>query len=141
MIKQTKHKPGLGIAAIILHNNKILLGRRLQKPMPGCWQLPGGWLHYGESPEQGVARKILEFPGMQCDAAKFVTFTSNLFEDGRHSISAYFQMCCVNPGIVDLQKNKHCSDWFWADWYDLPQPLFLPLQLLKESGFEPFIGK
>lgn len=141
MIEPINDKPGLGIATIILHNNKVLLGRRLKSPMSGSWQLPGGWLHTGESPEQVVQRKVHEFPGMQCNEAKFLTITNNLFDNGLHTVSLYFQMRCLNPDGLHLEGNEHCSDWFWADWYDLPHKLFLPLKLLKESGFKPFIDE
>lgn len=139
MKKQSNQKPAVGIAVIILHNNKVLLGRRLKRPMLNSWQLPGGWLHYAEQPEQAVSRKIREFSGMVCNEAQFITYTNNQFSDGLHSISLYFQLDCLNAEVVDLSLNQHCSDWSWVDWYDLPKPLFLPLLLLKQSGYEPFI--
>lgn len=139
MKEKSKLKPAVGIALVVLHNNKILLGRRLKQPMLKSWQLPGGWLHYAESPDQAVVRKIHQFPGMLCNGAKFITYTNNLFSAGQHSISLYFQMDCLNAVDFDLTQNKHCSDWLWADWYDLPEPLFLPLKLFKESGYEPFV--
>ena len=139
MKKQLNQKPALGIAVIILHNNKVLLGRRLKQPMLNSWQLPGGWLRYAEQPEQAVTRKIREFSGMVCNEATFITYTNNLFSDGLHSVSLYFQLDCLNAEALDLSLNKHCSDWSWVDWYDLPEPLFLPLRLLKQSGYEPFI--
>ena len=49
-------------------------------------------------------------------------------------------MNCLNPNTVELNLNQDCGDWFWADWYDLPRPLFYPLQLLIESGYVPFDG-
>ena len=133
--------PRTGIAVIVLHGQRVLLGKRCKSPEPGSWQLPGGWLNYREQPEQAVARKIAEFPRMACSAPGFVGYTNNLFEGGLHSLSLYFQINCLNAERIDLGLNKHCSDWFWADWYDLPNPLFLPLSQLKKSGYVPFGGK
>lgn len=107
--------------------------------MSGSWQLPGGWLHYAESPEQAVIRLQKAFTGLVCAPARLVSITSNLFENGQHSISLYFQMACLNVPEVDLQLNQDCSDWMWADWYDLPEPLFLPLKTLKLSDYVPLI--
>lgn len=139
MVENPRNKPAVGIAVVILHNNRVLLGRRNKQPMKNSWQLPGGWLHSCETPELVVTRKIQEFPGMLCNEAHFVTYTNNLFTDGLHSVSLYFKTDCLNADAVDLGQNEHCNDWSWADWYDLPKHLFLPLKLLKKSGYEPFI--
>lgn len=134
---KTAPAPRLGIALIMTDHGRVLVGRRCNSPMPGSWQLPGGWLHYRESPEQAVNRLQGAFVGLQCTPARLVSQTSNLFEHGLHSVSLYYQMECINGAQVDLQLNKDCSDWMWANWYDLPQPLFLPLELLKQSNFTP----
>jgi 8-oxo-dGTP diphosphatase len=140
MTSNSKQKsPSLGVAIIITHGERLLVGRRKNPPMAQSWQLPGGWLHYQESPLQAVQRLQHQFPGMHCGRAGLVSHTSNLFEDGTHSVSLYFQMQCLNADDVDLQRNQDCSDWMWVDWYDLPKPLFLPLQLLKQSSYSPFI--
>lgn len=131
------HRPAIGIAVVIVHQKKLLLGRRIKQPMVASWQLPGGWMHYGESPQQAALRKLNEFNGLLCDEMVFKTYTDNQFQHGLHSVTLYFQTNCLNPDTVILVNNKHCSDWVWGDWYDLPQPLFLPLSLLKQSGYEP----
>ena len=131
--------PQVGVALLILNGPQVLLGRRLKSPMPGSWQLPGGWLHHGETCEQAVTRKVEEFPNMICDQPRFVTYTNNRFAQGLHSVSLYFEMRCLSADQINLEQNKHCSDWFWADWYDMPDSLFLPLSLLKSSGYQPFI--
>lgn len=105
--------------------------------MQGSWQLPGGWLLYGESPLQAARRMLSEFDGMLYSDLSFLTYTDNQFQHGLHSVTLYFQATCLNPDKDNFENNQHCDDWVWTDWYDLPQPLFLPLSLLKQSGFEP----
>ena len=139
-MKKSIQQPAVGVAAIVVNNNKILIGRRLSAPMEGSWQLPGGWLRAGEDPVMAVARKLADFSGLNCDKTRFVTYTNNLFESGLHTISLYFELNCLNADTVELNLNQDCGDWFWADWYDLPQPLFYPLQLLIESGYVPLGG-
>lgn len=39
----------IGVSALIVHNNKILLIRREKKPFFNRWTLPGGHLEEGES--------------------------------------------------------------------------------------------
>ena len=135
------HTPHLGVAIIATFEQKLLLGKRSKAPMTGSWQLPGGWVGYLETPQKSAIRRLHEFSGLQHSPLKFITYTDNRFDTGLHSISLYFHTHCQNADQVNLHTNKHCSDWLWADWYDLPQPLFLPLERLLQSGYDPFSRK
>jgi len=133
-----KNKPHVGVGVIIKQNQQIILGRRLKQPMQGSWQLPGGWIRFGETPEQTVQRHLSLFQPLCFGESKFVTFTNNVFDRDTHSLSLYFMVDCLNADQQTLLIDGHYSDWLWAHWNELPQPLFLPLHLLKESGFNPF---
>ena len=140
MMKQSitaKNKPQVGVGLIINQNGKIILGRRHNKPMPGSWQLPGGWIHFGETPEQAVQRQLNEFQELVVEKSRFITYTNNVFDKYTHSLSLYFMLNCANGGQQQLNTRDQNTDWLWADWNNLPHPLFLPLQLLKETGFRP----
>lgn len=132
--------PGVGVALIITRRSRVLLGRRKKEPMLNSWQLPGGWLHEGETLEQAVQRQLDALPTMACEPSEFATVTNNRFADGMHSVSLYYHLPCVYIDIDQLNARKPGHDWHWADWYDLPQPLFLPLSLLQESGYQPFVA-
>mgnify|MGYP002632669333 CR=1 FL=1 len=132
--------PRIGIAVIIMQAGKLLLGRRLNQPMQGSWQLPGGWLGFAEDPEQAVARLLSGFKGLDFSRAQFVAYSNNLFDERSHSVSLYFLTDCRADKCWGAVENSDCSDWCWENWDELPQPLFLPLQKLKESGFNPRLG-
>ena len=57
-------RPVLGVGAIILRRNSILLVERGRSPLKGQWSLPGGVLESGETLEEGVRREILEETGL-----------------------------------------------------------------------------
>lgn len=117
-----------------------MLGRRSKAPMPDSWQLPGGWLQAAETPEQAVDRLLSPFTGLQYGEARFVGFTNNIFDAQTHSVSLYFSVKCLCFDDAALQQNCSCREWQWADWNELPQPLFLPLHLLAQSGVDPLMG-
>jgi ADP-ribose pyrophosphatase YjhB (NUDIX family) len=129
--------PRCSVALVIQHRQRVLLGRRLNAPEIGNWQLPGGWIGHGESPQQAVMRQANRFPGLVDPVASFLTYTSNLFDNGLHSISLYFGLQVEDLAKIDLQSNDDCADWDWFDWCNPPTPLFLPLRLLRESGYDP----
>ncbi len=133
----TSNAPPVGVAVLILDQDRLVLGKRVKPPMQHSWQLPGGWVRGSESPVQAAMRNIAGFGNLQYDKLRFVTYTDNQFADGLHSVSLYFQTNCLNPATVKL-SNAQCNDWYWADWFDLPEPLFLPLRMLKQSGYKPY---
>ncbi len=129
--------PRTGVALLLSWQGRLLVGRRIKPPQEGHWQLPGGWIRHGETPQQAIGRQIAAFGAIQCEEPRFVGFSNNLFDDGLHSISLYFEAACTAPPPAGdaLKQNTACRDWQWARWNALPQPLFLPLQRLTESGF------
>ena len=46
--------------AVILMDNKLLLLKRKQEPYKGRWDLPGGFMKEGETPEETIRREISE---------------------------------------------------------------------------------
>jgi ADP-ribose pyrophosphatase YjhB (NUDIX family) len=135
MLKPLVKTPAVGVAALIVHQHQVLIGRRIKAPMQGSWQLPGGWLRCGSTPQQALQAQIVGFTGMRVGQARFAAITDNHFDDELHTISLYYQLPCLNPNELDLSQNKACDEWCWAEWGNLPEPLFLPLYVLKQSGF------
>ena len=84
-------KPALGAAAIILNNDRILIGQRLSEPQSMSWQLPGGWVREGQTPEQVIEHLIRQFPDIKCTELNCVAYTNNFFDHGAHSMSLYFR--------------------------------------------------
>jgi len=57
-------RPVVGIGAVIVHDDRVVLIKRKYEPLAGQWSLPGGTLELGESLEAGVAREIHEETGL-----------------------------------------------------------------------------
>ena len=71
-------------AAIIDARDRVLLAQRPPgKAMAGLWELPGGKLEAGESPERALARELKEELDMtvQADVLKPLTFASHAYEN------------------------------------------------------------
>jgi len=54
----------VGIGAIILDGDRILMAQRGKEPLMGWWSLPGGALELGELLEDGVRREVREETGL-----------------------------------------------------------------------------
>jgi 8-oxo-dGTP pyrophosphatase MutT (NUDIX family) len=57
------------VATIIERDDHILLLQRSQQIdyLPGCWDLPGGYIEPGETPAEAASREILEETGLVVD--------------------------------------------------------------------------
>lgn len=60
--------PAVGIA--LLRNNLVLLSRRARAPKKGQWDLVGGFLERGETPDVAAAREVLEETGCRLAEAR-----------------------------------------------------------------------
>jgi ADP-ribose pyrophosphatase YjhB (NUDIX family) len=57
-------RPIVGVGAIILRRDRILMAQRGKEPLKGWWSLPGGALELGESLKDAVSREVLEETGL-----------------------------------------------------------------------------
>ena len=60
MSRQYPKKPVIGVGAIILNGDQILLEKRRNDPGRGEWTVPGGLVDLGETAEQAVIREVKE---------------------------------------------------------------------------------
>jgi 8-oxo-dGTP diphosphatase len=57
--------PRVGVGAVIIDGDRVLLVKRGQPPSQGKWSIPGGLVHLGERVEDAVRREIQEECGVQ----------------------------------------------------------------------------
>ena len=58
-------RPIIGVGALILKRDRILMAQRGKQPLMGWWSLPGGALETGESLADGVRREVREETGLE----------------------------------------------------------------------------
>src|SRR3989338_6715133 len=74
--------------ALIVRGEKVLLARRAAEPYQGTWDLPGGFVEAGETPERGLAREIREELGARIRSARFLAFYTETYGPGGFPILA-----------------------------------------------------
>ena len=66
------------VKGIVVYHRRVLLLKRARPSTDGLgyWELPGGGLEYGETPNQALIRELKEETGLQIDVVKpAYTFT------------------------------------------------------------------
>ena len=60
MTREYPDHPRVGVGAVVLHGNKVLLVRRGGAPSSGKWSLPGGLVELGETTADAIRRELKE---------------------------------------------------------------------------------
>jgi 8-oxo-dGTP diphosphatase len=102
------------------------------------WQLPGGWIEAGESPQQAAQREVAEETGLKLRELHFIGITNNVFSVRDHSVSLYFEAECADIGLLNTCEQDKCAGWEWKPWSELSGGLYLPLRLLRQTEYQPF---
>jgi len=127
------------VAVVISHNNRVLFGKRRIQGDQFEWQLPGGWIKNGETPEVAARREVEEETGLILGKMGLVAVTNNVFSPQNHSISLCFEAECANSGELTIKEPEKCLGWYWKIWGEMDEDLFLPLANLKKSDYRPLI--
>src|SRR5512141_2064038 len=102
-------KPEVGVAVILMRDDKVLLLKRKGPHGPGTWTTPGGHMDLGETPEQCGAREAKEEIGVEVVDLRFRAITNDIFEgEGRQSISIWMdgRIRSGEPRIVAEQEGS-----------------------------------
>jgi len=77
-------------AAVIIENGLLFLARRApDEKLAGMWELPGGKVEPGETPEECLKRELLEELDMQCRVGELVGTVVHEYEHGEFELLAY----------------------------------------------------
>ncbi len=132
-----KH-PRVGVGVFVWKDGKFLMGQRFGAHGAGTWSIPGGHLEFGESWEACAKREVLEETGLIVDNVRFLAATNDLFfEEDKHYATIWVQCDWVSGRPVITEPDKLVK-LEWRTFANLPQPLFLPWQQLKEAKPELF---
>lgn len=78
-------RPIVGVGAVVLREDRVLLIKRGKPPRQGQWSLPGGGQEVGETVEEAVRREVREEAGLELDWVEFLAVVDAITreEDGR----------------------------------------------------------
>ena len=128
-------RPRIGVAAIIIRDGRVLLGKRKGAHGQGTWAFPGGHLEYGESIEACAQREVFEETGLHITGLRPGPYTNDIFPaDNKHYVTL-FVMATPVAGEPIVKEPQKCETWKWFEWDNLPTPRFLPLEHLLALKF------
>jgi ADP-ribose pyrophosphatase YjhB (NUDIX family) len=108
-----------GAQGILERDGRVLLGLRANEPRKGCWDLPGGFLHETEKPEDGLRREFLEETGIAIEPVELMRIDIEPY-DGRYVCSITYIVHGEGEPVAadDVEELR----WFGPD--ELPEMAF-----------------
>lgn len=125
----------LGVGVLIFNEKgQILLGKRAKSYGFGCWSFPGGHLEFGETVYDCARREVQEETNLLVDNFVKGPYTEDFLEEDKHYITLYVKGKIEpnSPELINMEPEK-TSEWGWFDLKKLPEPLWLPVELLLHS--------
>src|SRR5271157_2213180 len=122
MAREYPDNPLVGVGAVIIEENRVLLIRRGQPPLLGEWSLPGGVLECGETLREAVAREAREETGLLVETDEMLGVYERVIRDDAKRVRYHYVLvdflCRAVGG--DLKAGSDAAEVRWFTRNELP---------------------
>ncbi len=130
MSRQYPEKPIVGVGAIILEGDQILLEKRKNSPGKGKWSVPGGLVDLGETAEQAVIREVKEETELEVYDPRLVDVVNYISIDEKGAVIYHYviidYLVTLKGGKLKASSDADALKWVKLcelDKYDLTESL------------------
>jgi 8-oxo-dGTP diphosphatase len=114
-------RPIVGVGAVIIDDDRVLLVKRARPPLQGEWSVPGGAVELGETLRGAAEREALEETGLIVKATDVIEVLDRIIPGENRSIEYHYVLvdflCHRVSGT--LQAGSDASEVSWANPDDL----------------------
>lgn len=108
----SSNRPSIGIAVVVVKNNKILLGKDKRKGR-ALYGVPGGHWETGESLKQGAIREVKEECGLDCGNIKLISVYDFYREDRKKKYITIGMKADYFAGQPTDLESEGRINWKW----------------------------
>jgi 8-oxo-dGTP diphosphatase len=108
--------PIIGVGAVIVEGDRVLLVRRATEPLRGEWSVPGGMLELGEKLRDGIRREVEEETGLEVETGEVLDVFDSIFTDtlGRTQYHYVLIDYLCRPISGEARAGSDVSDVRWV---------------------------
>lgn len=131
----------VSVAGLLDLNGRLLVVRRSLKEtfLPRVWELPGGKLNFGESPDAAIQRELLEETGLTASIVKLTRVRSYMSKAGtQHNIELFYILSPVDEEPIVVLSEAH-DEYRWIErkqLIELGLPEADPIRVIIASYFD-----
>ena len=117
MSREYPSQPVVGVGAVILQGDAVLLIQRGKEPLKGIWSIPGGALEVGESLIAGVRREVREEVGLKIEVGEIVEVFERVTRDEQGVVRYHYVLIdfvCRPTGGGALAAGDDADDVRWV---------------------------
>jgi 8-oxo-dGTP diphosphatase len=116
MKREYPDAPLVGVGAIIIDQERVLLVRRGKEPLAGSWSIPGGLLDIGETLSQAVVREAFEETGLTVEAGELLGVYDRIMPDADQRTRYHYVLvdflCRRISGELQAAGDAADARWF-----------------------------
>jgi ADP-ribose pyrophosphatase YjhB (NUDIX family) len=94
-VRRYPDRPIVGVLAVVVRDDRVLVVRRANPPMPGRWGFPGGVLELGETVAQGAMRELAEETGVEAEAGGPLTVIDTIDRDEEGRVRYHYTLVAM----------------------------------------------
>jgi len=131
--------PIVGIGAVIVKDNKVLLIKRAGDPGRGLWSIPGGLVELGEKIKDAVCREVKEETGLDVRVGEIADATEIITRDEEGKVKYHFVIVDFFAEVLrgELKPSSDALEAKWVEFKDLRKYRLTETveRLFKKLGF------
>ena len=139
MKREFPELPLVGVGAIIIEDDRVLLVKRAHPPIQGQWSIPGGVLEVGEMVQEAAIREAREETGLVVEPGELLGVYDRILRDPDQRVQYHYVLIdfLCRPVGGELLAASDAAEVRWFRREELP-----PMQLAEDTlevigkGFE-----
>lgn len=106
------NNPRATASGVVIRDGKILLTKRATEPFKDMWDIPGGYMHYGELPADALVRELREELGVNAKP----TFLNALpgtasYHDKEYAVISFNFLADIGAQEISLNEENSALQW------------------------------
>lgn len=139
MKREFPELPLVGVGAIIIQDDRVVLVKRAHPPIQGQWSIPGGVLEVGELVREAAIREAREETGLSVEPADLLGVYDRILRNQEQRVQYHYVLVdfLCRPVGGELQAASDAAEVRWFTREELPAlKLAEDTQEVIEKGFD-----